>query len=131
ALDPVVEYFEKLVASLEPTPIHLHGIDVFEADRVVFTHVEPNDTLERYRQRVLADLAERFKVKARDVEGDEYRFHATIAYNLTPEQFPLAREALADTTVELRFTMSKLALFYYTGDTWIAFRRRRLARALP
>src|SRR5437016_3266677 len=98
ALDPVEAYFDELVGELvgiaPALEIRLHGLDVFEEDRVIFANVEADERLEALRLTVLRDLADRFRVKPRDVEDERYRFHSTLAYNLTAEQFGPAREAL-------------------------------------
>ena len=126
ALGPVEAYFDELVGIASPLDLWLHGLDVFEEDRVIFANVEVDERLEALRLSVLHELAERFRVKPRDVEDEGYRFHATLAYNLTEEQFGPARHALANADLDLHFTPETLGLFYYTGDTWIAYKRSRI-----
>ena|SRR5581483_3539210 len=126
ALEPVEDYFEELVQTVEPLEIHLRGLDTFPEDRVIFLGVEPEPRLEALRQATLRDLAERFRVRPRDVEDDRYRFHATISYNLSEGQHRAAWEALRDRSPDLRFTLHTLGLFYYTGDLWILYRRSRI-----
>jgi 2'-5' RNA ligase len=127
ALDPVEAYFDEMVASTPAFDVQLQGLGQFEEDRVIYAAVAPDERLDALRQSVLRDLGNRFRVKPRDVEGEQYRFHATIGYNLTEEQFAAARHALVGIDLSLRFTADTLGLFYYTGDTWIAYKRSRLA----
>jgi 2'-5' RNA ligase len=127
ALEPVESYFDELVATFDPLDIRLHGVDVFEVDRVIFANVEADAPLEALRLEVLRELGERFRVKPRDVEDERYRFHSTLAYNLTEEQLGPARQTLADVDFDLRFRIETLGLFYYTGDVWIAYKRSRIA----
>jgi 2'-5' RNA ligase len=126
ALEAVEAYFDGLVQAVEPLVIRLHELATFEEDRVIFLGVQNGPQLESLRQTMLHDLGERFRVKPRDIEDERYRFHATIAYNLTEEQFHAAWEVLRDTPVELTFTVDTLGLFYYTGDLWVVYKRARV-----
>jgi len=130
-LEPIERYFDGLVTSIEPFEIHLSGFGHFEEDGVVFLDVAPEPRLEGLRLRLLRELSEQFGVAPRDIEDDRYRFHATLAYGLTPENLAKARELLADEQVDLRFTTDTLALFYNTGEFWITYKRARITPSPP
>jgi 2'-5' RNA ligase len=131
ALEPVEAYYDQVVATLDPLPVRIEGVGWFDEEGVVFLDVWPDPRLEVLRRRILADLGERFRVKPRDVEDDRYRFHLTLAYGLAPEAYVVARAALADVEVLLRFTFDTLGLFYYTGEEWIVYKRARLQSLSP
>jgi 2'-5' RNA ligase len=129
SLVPIAAYYDHLIATLDPLPVEIDGIGGFDEDRVAFLDVVPDPRLEALRCRILADLGQRFRVKPRDVEGDQYHFHLTLAYGLASEEYARVREALAEAAISLRFTFDTLGLFYYTGDEWIVYKRARLQRA--
>jgi 2'-5' RNA ligase len=131
ALEPVEAYFDELVAEMRPFEITLSGLGTFDEERVIYLDVTADPCLESIRRAVLRDLQERFRVKPRDIEDDQYRFHATVAYNLTAEEFDKARAALADAELKLSFIAQTVGLFYYTGDVWIAYKRSQLTSELP
>jgi 2'-5' RNA ligase len=104
----------------------MSGVDRFPDDGVVFLRVLAPPELESLRLDVLRELGTRFKVKPRDVEGDAYRFHATLAYNLPPGTADSAWSAVADAEAQFTFEADAFGLFYYTGTEWILYRRARL-----
>ncbi len=122
-LAPVEEYFDTLVNSLDAFPVRIRGLGFFEDDSVAYLQVVPDARLEDLRLRVLRDLTERFGVKPRDVEDERYRFHATVAYGLSPDEFLRAREALTDVDIDRELTIETIGLFYYTGEEWIVYKR--------
>jgi len=75
---------------------------------------------------VLRELKTRFKVKPRDVEGDGYRFHTTLAYNLPAGAADCAWSAMADVDAQFIFEADAFGLFYYTGEEWILYKRAPL-----
>jgi 2'-5' RNA ligase len=129
ALEPIEEYFEALVHHIEPMEIQLNGIGSFVDDGVVYLDVTPTPDLEALRLRVLQDLRERFGVKPRDIEGERYRFHATVAYGLPTGTFDQAWEALCDIEAHFSFWLQSLGLFYYTGEEWVLYRKESVASA--
>lgn len=129
ALEPVERYFDSLVGSFAPFEVQLGGIGLFETDGVVFLEVAPSAQLEALRQRVLRDLSERLGVVPRDIEDERYRFHASLAYNLSEEQLARAREAVRGVDLTLRLAVDALGLFYYTGELWILYKRSRLPQS--
>lgn len=131
ALAAVEAYFDELASSVTLDEVHLSGVGYFddETEGVAYADVAPHPALEQLRRRILADLAARFHVVPAEVEDDRYHFHATLAYHLTAQQLTRARAALADVTLDLRFTPARLGLFYYTGDLWIVYKLARLGPA--
>lgn len=127
ALAPIEDYFDALAAKIEPIELHLRGVDSFEQEGVVFLSVEPNPALEALRLRVLSDLRERFKVKPVDIEDQRYRFHVSLTYELSGESLQRARQVVESMASDFRFPMETLALFCYTGEDWVVYKRSRIA----
>jgi 2'-5' RNA ligase len=123
ALEPIEAYFDELVRAVPPMRIVMDGVGRFEEDEVAFVDVRASAQLERLRLDVLHELGVRFGVKPRDVEGERYRFHATLTYNLPPSAFEPAWGAVRDAEVHLNFEAETLGLFYYTGEEWILYKR--------
>jgi len=126
-LEPIEAYYDELRASLTPFALAFQGLGGFDEDRVVFLDVAPSERLESVRRRILTDLGQRFRVKPRDIEDDRYRFHLTLAYGLTLEDYERARALLADESVTRGFACNTLGLFYYTGEEWVVYKRCQLA----
>ena len=128
-LEPVEAYFDELVRSTSPLRVEVDGVDRFYEDDVVFLDVQPSPELDRLRLDILRDLGTRFRVKPRDVEGEEYRFHATLAYSLPAGTFDRAWSTVAQVDAHFRFDADALGLFYYTGEEWILYKRVRLGHS--
>lgn len=127
-LPPVERYFDDLVRSVKPIGLELGGVSRFEEDEVIFLDVRAPPELEYLRRDVLRELGVRFGVKPRDVEGDQYHFHATLAYSLPAGTFDRAWEAVRGAEALFTFETEVLGLFYYTGAEWILYKRVRLVR---
>ena len=125
-LPPVEAYFDELVGSVQPMAIEMNGIGRFEDDEVIFLDVSRPPELEVLRLEVLGELKRRFGVNPRDVEGEAYRFHATLAYSLPEGTFDAAWSVVADASPRFEFTTRTFGLFYYTGEEWILYKRANL-----
>src|SRR4051812_12579264 len=125
-LQPVEAYFDELIAGVGAMRVEMNGVDRFRDDGVVFLRVIAPPELESLRLDVLRELKTRFKVKPRDVEGDAYRFHATLAYNLPAGAADCAWSAMADVDAQFIFEADAFGLFYYTGEEWILYKRAPL-----
>lgn len=128
-IEPFERYFDKLVSEIETFEICIVGIGFFD-EGIIFMDVEHSPQLERLRRRILKDLSEQHGVEPYPLEGDRYRFHATLAYGLSNRDFARARRALKDVKIEFRFALDTLALFCHTGDEWITYKRAMLSRSL-
>lgn len=124
-LEPFERYFDKLVAEIEPFEICIKNIGFFDDMGIIFMDVVPTQPLERLRRRILSDLSEQHGIKPHSLEGDQYHFHATLAY-LSNHDFVRARRELENIKVEFRFMFDTLGLICHTGDEWVTYKRARL-----
>lgn len=118
-------YFDEVARTTTPFEITMRGIDAFP-DGVIFLDVEPAEELDRLRRRIVRELSERFGIEPRPLEGDQFRFHATLAYGLPEKGFDEERARLSQLTPSFRFQAQELALFCHTGKHWITYRRAAL-----
>jgi len=123
ALPPIERYFDSLIGHLSAVRVRVGGLAFFEEDAVAYLEVAADPQLETLRRTVLRDLSEQYGVKPRDIEDDRYRFHATLAYGLSAEEFAGATEALSGVSVDQEFAVEAVGLFYYTGEEWIVYKR--------
>lgn len=118
-------YLDEVARSTAPFEITLRGINAFD-DGVIFLDVEPTEALDRLRRRVVRELSERFQIEPRPLEGDRFRFHATIAYGLPQKAFEEELARLSRLTPSFRFQAQTLAMFCHAGKHWITYRRAAL-----
>ncbi|MGH7184351.1 MAG: 2'-5' RNA ligase family protein [Nitrospiraceae bacterium] len=124
-LEPFERYFDKLVTEIEPCEIYIKNIGFFDDMGIIFMDVVHTQQLERLRRRILSDLSEQHGIKPYPLEGDQYHFHATLAY-LSKHDFVRARRDLENTKVEFRFMLDTLGLICHTGGGWVTYKRTRL-----
>lgn len=130
-IEPFERYFDELVRETEPFEITVRNIGFFD-EGIVFMDVEHTPPLDRLRRRILSDLAARFDIQPYPLEGDGYRFHATVAYGMAPQDFAAARASLGDLRVDFRFALKTLGMLCQTGDDsyeWMTYKRAVLARS--
>ena len=125
-IEPFAAYLDRIAGDIEPFEICVRNIDVFDGG-IIFLDVEQDPRLENLRRRILRDLSEKYGVEPYPLEGDQYRFHATLAYGLSNRDFERAWKELKDLKVEFRFVFDTLGLFCHTGDGWITYRRAVLS----
>ena len=126
-IEPFEQYFDKLVAEIEPFEICLKNIGFFDEMGIAFMDVVHTPQLERLRQRILRDLSDRHDVKPYPLEGNQYHFHATLAY-LSKDDFAEARRELENIKIEFKFVLDTIGLICHTGDEWVTYKRAKLTR---
>jgi 2'-5' RNA ligase len=129
-IDRFARYLDELVADIEPFDICVKGVSSFD-NNILFLDVESNPRLEALRQRVLGDLSGKFGIAPTSFEGDQYHFHATLAYGLAKDAISAELKRLANANIECRFTLDTLALIISTGNGWTTYKLAPLARPLP
>jgi len=127
--EPFEQYFDKLVTEIEPFEIHIKNIGFFDDMGIIFMDVVHTPQLERLRRQILSDLSERHGIKPYPLEGDQYHFHATLAY-LSKHDFSRARRQFETMKVEFRFMLDTIGLICHTGEEWVTYKRARLKRIL-
>jgi 2'-5' RNA ligase len=126
-LEPFERYFDELVGESEPFEICVKNFGFFDEAGIIFMDVVHTPELDSLRQRIVNDLSMRHGIKPNTLEGDQYHFHATLAY-LSKHDFARARRELENVKIEFRFVMDTLGLICQTGDGWITYKRARLTQ---
>jgi 2'-5' RNA ligase len=118
-------YLDELARTTPPFLVHLSGVDSF-GEGIIFLGVEPNPVLEQLRRRVVCDLSQRFAIEPRPLEGDQFRFHATLAHGLPPRTFQREVQRLSQLAPRFAFQASSVAILCQAADHWITYRRAAL-----
>lgn len=124
-IDLIEEYFDQLIHKLNPVEISINKFGFFE-EGIVFLDVEQSAPLENMRQRIISDLKSKFSILPHPIEGDAYRFHATVAHGLSKRDFDQAREMLQNERVDFKFTATTCALFFCIDGQWITYKQATL-----
>ncbi len=125
---PFEEYLVQLAREVPPFEISLRNFGFFDGG-ILFLDVEANPELETLRQRILADLSDRYGIRPEEIEDSRYHFHVTLAYGLSNGEFAELRKSFAAREVYLKFQARHIDLFCHTGHQWVTYRRERLGNA--
>ena len=122
---PFESYLDQLVSGVAPFEISIKNFNCFD-EGILFLDVESSPTLERLRQRILKDLSEFHGICAESVEGPDFRFHVTLAYGFSKQEFARLRDSHASREIHFNFTARHIDLFCHTGDHWVTYKRGNL-----
>jgi 2'-5' RNA ligase len=120
-LKPFVKYLEMLSKEIKSFEIELSGFGNFKQD-VIFIDVKENKHLSNLHLKILEQMKKEFGLNPDKFEGENVKFHSTIAYNdLTPTKFKDAMKYLQDFNPKFKFKIRYLCLFYNLGkdEGWI------------
>ncbi|MBI5307187.1 MAG: 2'-5' RNA ligase family protein [Planctomycetes bacterium] len=126
-IDSFSFYFEKLAREIKPFEIRMKGIDFFD-EGIIYLDVEKNTQLETLRQKILRDLSQDHGIKPYPIEGNQFHFHATLAYGLSKNDFKTACKSFKKHDVEFKFMLEKIGLLCYIGDQWITYKKAMLEK---
>lgn len=126
-IEPFERYFDELINEIEPFDICVKNFGFFDEAGIVYLDVAHTPELNSLRRRIVNDLSVRYGIKPNTLEGDQYHFHATLAY-LSRNDFTRARRELENVKIERRFVLNTLGLICHTGDGWITYKRARLTQ---
>lgn len=131
-IEPFERYFDELVHTIEPFEVCVKDFGFFDEAGIVYMDVVHTPELDSLRRRIVNDLSLQHGIKPNDLEGDQYHFHATLAY-LSKNDFSRARREFEQVKFERRFVVNTLGLICHTGDGWITYKRGRVPQgtALP
>ena len=119
-MDVLEHYFDGLAAQIAPFEIALQrvyyeewsgsailGLDVLETPRLRALHNQLNQ-----------DLSRLFRDTRANHDGSGYHFHMTIELGPVGAEngFKAYFEAMPDKQLDLRYTVTELAMFYYAGE---------------
>lgn len=122
-LAPYEKYFDKISKEIKSLQIVIDGIGYF-APNVIFLNVAPNRELDILHRTVLSDLKREFEIPEDLLEGENMKFHVTLAYDdFSPETFRKAQNYLSDVKDHLAFMTEEIGLFYKVDDSWIIYKK--------
>ena len=122
-IEPLTQYLENLAKEIQPFPIRLKGFGYF-GEQVIFLDVEEKDSLNQLHWRILNDLKEEFAIEPHQFEGDNVKFHASVAGYSDPEDFQNAQNYLKRYQPDFQFQATTLGIFYHLGnDGWVVYRK--------
>jgi|CXWL01.1.fsa_nt_gi 2'-5' RNA ligase len=124
-IEPFERYFDELVNEIEPFEICVKNFGFFDEAGIVYLDIVHTPELDSLRRRIVNDLSMQHGIKPNVLEGDQYHFHATLAY-LSKHDFSQARREFEHVKIERRFMLNALGLICHTGDGWITYKRGRL-----
>jgi 2'-5' RNA ligase len=125
-IKPHIAYLETLAATINPFEIEFNDFGTF-GDKVIYLAPSENPALLDLHHQVLAEVADQFNLKPHQFEGENIRFHASIAGFSDAQKFKEALGYLQSIRVNLKFQIKTLGLFYYLGEGgWIINRRIKL-----
>ena len=126
-LEPFERHFDTLVSQVAPFDVHVRNVGFFD-EGIVFLDVVETASLVALRKRIVGELGTHFGVAPKPLEGERYRFHATVATGLAPSSLRRARVELRDEKVDFRFQCDTIGLLLHTGREWISYKNARLGR---
>ncbi len=124
-IEPFERYFDELISKIEPFEICVKNFGFFDEAGIIYMDVVHTPELDSLRWRIVNDLSIQHGIKPNALEGDQYHFHATLAY-LSKNDFLRARREFEHVKIERRFVVNTLGLICHTGDGWITYKRGRL-----
>ena len=123
-LEKTEKYFDEFVKTLKPLKVKLKYLDclpcsVFGYDSGVMMMVaEKSNELAELHSRLNNELAEKFGGCEAAFDGDEYKFHMTIAIGGKPfESYQKALNLLDKKTYNKEVIFNQLGLLYYDDDS--------------
>jgi 2'-5' RNA ligase len=122
-LEQIEQYFDEFVKTLKPVTVKLEHLiclpnNVLGYDSGVMMMVaEKSNELAELHCRLNRELEERFGCCHADYDGDEYKFHMTIALGGKPyEDYQKALDLLSKKKFNSEVVFDQLGLLYYDDD---------------
>lgn len=129
-LEPFIDYIDDLAKNLTHFEIEIDGFNSFPELKVIYLDVKESNALTKLRETIRDGLEKKFGIKPNKFEGNEWKFHSSIALtDVTEEKFQEALKYLRNKTKpHFRFIFNTLGVFYYLGEEtgWIIIKRIKL-----
>lgn len=123
-LEPFVDYLESLAKEIGPFDVELDGFNYFKP-KVIFLDVKENPSLKELHFRILKDLKEIFEIEPNPLEGENIKFHSSLALeDVTENKFEKAKEYLTKYKPHFKFKVKTLGIFYHFADVGLVIVRR-------
>ena len=119
-ITPYQKYLHQLSQSIQPFEVRCQGFGHF-GQNVLFLDVAENEELKALHWRILNELEVKFGQKPHQFEGENVKFHASIAGFNQPDLFEKANSFLSGQEPDFTFMAKTFGLFYYlgSGNGWI------------
>ncbi|MEM9545183.1 MAG: 2'-5' RNA ligase family protein [Bacteroidota bacterium] len=119
-----VQYVEDLALNTKPIPIDFKGFGSFD-DKVIFLDVMQNQKLLNLHWKILSNLKDKFGVEPHELEGENVKFHASIAGFAHHQTFLQVHDHLSQYQPRFSFTAKEMGIFLHIGEGqgWIVNRR--------
>jgi len=124
-LEPIAQYLERLSLEVAPVQLTLRGVGSFD-EGIIYLGVDATPGLERLRRRILRDLMDQFGVRPGQLEGDQFKFHATLSYGLPAHAMKDEMKRLGGMRPRFEEDCRTLELWVHTGTHWFSYRRAGL-----
>jgi len=113
-LEKVEAYFDALAASIQPFTIELPRVGLSDDKSVLWLEVVETPALRELHNRLNQELSALFGASAAEYDGDEYRFHATIAQipQAVGTSIELNQEKWLNSQVGFRSRVEQIAMFH-------------------
>ncbi len=112
SMEPFANYLDELAATTLPFDVTIKGVGAFPP-HVLYLNVQPNQRLFALHTRVLVELEREFQVQPGRFEGQQVKFHSTVAIGKpTEEAFVTAQEWLRQNPASFTFIVRTFGLFY-------------------
>ena len=115
-------WLDRLGVDTPPLDIQLGGVDRFP-EGVLFLDVVESAPLEALRRRVLHELARGFGIQPGSVEGEGFRFHATLTFDLPPALLDEEQQRLKAASPHFIESVAALELWLDVGSHWVRLHR--------
>ncbi len=122
-LEDHVLYLERL-SNLIPFEIELEGFGSF-GEKVIFLDVKKSLQLTALHERILSEVKTDFGLEPHELEGENIRFHMSVAGFENAESFHNAQLYLKKYNPKFKYKINTFGLFYYmgSGNGWIVNRK--------
>ena len=113
SMEPFANYLDELAATTHPFDVTVEGFGAFPP-HVLYLDVEPNQELFALHTRVLEELDSAYQVPPGRFEGQQVKFHSTVAIgDPTENAFASAKAWLGENSPRFSFTIKTFGLFYH------------------
>lgn len=118
----VEEYFDELAKSINPFEINIPRLKYWISEEVgsLFLEVEESSNLRNLHNRINKELRESFENTSALFDGDDYRFHLTIALGgkSPKESYKHFYEKVIEKEVDIKYTAKEIVMFYFEDDNY-------------
>lgn len=113
-LAPHRKYLDDLSQKLNGLEVEIEGFGNF-ADKVIYLNVRHTPALMALHETILQEVEEEFDLRPLEFEGENIKFHASVAGFEEISTCIEAQELLSKYSPQFKFSIAQLGLFYYLG----------------